>query len=230
MKKMNAIVRTNEIREMAITHGADLVGVADLNLLKGIFVHPSGLLREYKCAISIAVNLDKLGGGYDNRTEGQAFSLLEKIAFFLKKLIESEGYQVKVIPPDERVEEEGPLYWTGALSHKAVAKAAGLGWIGKSVLLVTSDFGPRVCLITVLTGMALTPNSPSENRCGNCEECIKACPMNALTGAEFDDHPRRLEDALDIRRCGPWINKTWRKGKICYDCMLACPYGRTKAK
>jgi len=42
---MNAIVRTREIRDFAITHGADLLGVADLNPLKGIFVHPLDLLQ-----------------------------------------------------------------------------------------------------------------------------------------------------------------------------------------
>jgi len=227
MRKMNATMRTREIRELAITHGADLVGVADLNLLKGIFVHPSGLLKEYKFAISIAVNLERFGG-YDNRTEGQAFSLLKKIASSSKDYVEGMSHRVKIIPPGERVEKRGPLYWMGALSHKAVAKAAGLSWIGKSTLLVTPGFGPRVCLITVLTDMALTPNNPSENRCGSCEECIKACPVNALTEAGFDDHPKRLEDALNVTRCGPWIDKTWRKGKICYNCMLACPCGRTK--
>jgi len=220
---------TDEIKNLAISGDANLVGIADLKLLKGIFTHPSDLLKKYQYGISIAVSVNQFGR-YNNETENRAFSLLDKIALFLKSSIEGRGYRAKIIPPDERVKEEGPLYWRGAISHKAVAKTAGLGWIGKSMLLVTPKFGPRVCLVTVLTDMALTPDTPSKNMCGNCEECVKACPVNALIETKFEDHPQKLEEAFDVEKCGPWINKTWDNGKICYGCMLACPWGKQKGE
>jgi epoxyqueuosine reductase QueG len=223
VKKMNKAQSTKKIKSLCIEFGADLVGVADLKLMKGVFTHPSDLLGKYRYAISLAVNLDRFGG-YDNKTEGLAFSLLDKIALSLKKHIEDSGHQVKIIPPDKRVEKNGPLYWRGAISHKAVAKTAGLGWIGRNMLLITPRFGPRVCLITILTDVPLTPNKPSRNRCRTCKECIKSCPTGALIEVEFDDHPEKLEEAFEIAKCGPWIDKTWYKGKICYECMLACTW------
>jgi len=218
---------TDEIKNLAISGDANLVGIADLRLLKGIFTYPSDFLKKYRYGISIAVSLDQFGR-YDNETENRAFSLLDKIALLLKSNIEGRGYRANIIPPDERVKEEGPLYWRGAISHKAVAKTAGLGWIGKSMLLVTPKFGPRVCLVTVLTDMALTPNKPSKNMCSDCKECVKACPVNALIETKFDDHPKKLGEAFDVAKCGPWIDKTWDDGKICYACMLACPWGKHK--
>ena len=98
------------------------------------------------------------------------------------------------------------------------------------MLLVTPSFGPRVCLITILTDMPLIPDIPSEKKCGTCKECIRACPINALIDVNFDDHPKKLEESFNVTKCGPWIDKTWYKGKICYDCMLACPWGKQEAK
>lgn len=219
--------KTEKIKALATEYGADLVGVTDLSLLGGIFTHPSNLLTRYKCAISIAVNLQQYDN-YDNTTEGKAFSLLKKIATSLRAYIKSHGYRSKVIPPDKRVKRKGPLHWKGEISHKAVAKAAGLGWIGKSMLLVTPQYGPRVCLATILTDMILTPDKPIPNQCGNCIECVKACPVKALTGVSFDDHPENLVQALYLKRCAVWIDKTWYEGRICYECMLVCPLGKSR--
>ncbi len=134
-----------------------------------------------------------------------------------------------MIVPDKRVAREGPYHWRGEISHKAVAHAAGLGWIGRSMLLVTPQYGPRVSLVTVLTDMPLAAGKPMANRCGKCTRCIEACTRGALGNGHFDDRPARLEDALSVGTCGPWIGKSWRAGRLCYDCMLACPWGAGSA-
>lgn len=224
---MDKNLQTEKMKALAAEYGADLVGVADLSLLKGIFAHPPTLLTKYKYAISLAVNLQQYDR-YDNTTEERAFSTLDKIAISLKAYIEKKGYGAEVVPPDERVGNKEPLIWKGAISHKAVAKAAGLGWIGKSMLLVTPQYGPRVCLATILTDMTLTPDKPIPNQCGNCVECVKACPVNALTGASFDNHPENLAQALYLKKCAAWIDKTWDEGRICYECMLVCPWGKSR--
>lgn len=221
---------TPEIRFMALKLGTDLIGIADLRLLKGIFVYPDSLLDKYEYAISMAVNLNQYGS-YDNRTEEKAFDLLERVASRLRNFVEAKGYKIKVIPPDKRVGKKEPFNMMGAISHKAVAKAAGLGWIGKSMLLVTPRFGPRICLATLLTNAPLIPDKPITNKCGECLKCIKACPVNALktVTVKFYDHPEHLEEILDLKKCAQWIDKTWCKGKICYSCMLICPRGVRKA-
>lgn len=53
-----------------------------------------------------------------------------------------------------------------SLSYSSFAVAAGIGWQGKSLLTVGPEYGPRIRLVTVLTGAELTPDTPSKNRCG----------------------------------------------------------------
>jgi epoxyqueuosine reductase len=69
------------------------------------------------------------------------------------------------------------------IPHKTIATRAGLGWIGKNALLVTTQYGPRVRLASVLTQAPLMAAAPVvTGRCGRCERCVKACPAQALTG------------------------------------------------
>ena len=132
--------------------------------------------------------------------------------------------------PDKRVAHNSPLYWRGEVPHKAAAKMAGLGWTGKSTLLVTPEFGPRVCLATVLTDMPVPTGKPMRNKCGSCRMCAVSCPINALKGSAFDDHPSDVADAIDVKKCGALVNRTWADGSMCYECMLACPKGKRKKK
>lgn len=219
----------NDLKSFLISKGADLVGIADLRLLEGIYAFPDTLLAGYKSAISIGVSLERYGD-YNTTTEHKAFSFLRKIASTLQGHLRNKGREAKVIAPDKRVMGKGPLHWRGEISHKAIARAAGLGWLGKSMLLVTPQFGPRVSLVTVLADMALAAGKPLPNQCGECTRCIDACTTGALRVTNFRDYPARLEDSLDVGTCGAWIGKSWRAGNLCYDCMLACPWGRTNSR
>ncbi|MCK9565162.1 MAG: hypothetical protein M0Q43_03825 [Methanothrix sp.] len=62
-------------------------------------------------------------------------------------------------------------------SHKLAAHMAGLGWIGKSCLLITPEAGPRVRWASVLTDapMKATGYAMAE-RCGECRKCVDVCP------------------------------------------------------
>jgi len=215
-----------ELVNLAKEHGADLVGVANLRKLKGILTFPPTLLGNWRNGVSIAVSLNKYGL-YDDSTEDvYAFPRLTKIASRVCYFIEQEGFKARAIAADERIEEKPPLLWKGEISHKAVAKAAGLGWIGKSLLLVTPEFGPRVCLTTVLTDMPLATGSPVENACGKCTRCIVACPAKALRERIFEDHPESLEEVLDVGSCDTRVENRPKGVDLCFECALACPKGR----
>ncbi len=121
---MNTQLSTQKMRDLAMEKGADLIGIADLTLLKDILTYPKNLLKRYKYGISIGVNLEQYNG-YDNTTEYKAFAYLEEIAKHVEEYIRSQGFKSKVIPCDRRIKREGPLYWKGVISHKAVAKNGG---------------------------------------------------------------------------------------------------------
>ena len=78
-----------------------------------------------------------------------------------KKNKKKEGYQSLPIPASQVLDREN---WYAAISHKAVARMAGLGWQGKNLLLITPQFGSRVRLGTVLTEAPLFVDTPVKNR------------------------------------------------------------------
>jgi len=173
----------------------------------------------------VVVHLERYNK-YDSSIVDKVYTYSDGIAKYIADHIQNQGFRSQIIPCDERVKSEGPLYWKGAISHKALAKAAGLGWIGKCTLLITPNFGPRICLISILTDIPLVPGRPEKNKCGDCRECIKACPMNALVETTFSDFPNKLDAVLDVSKCGPYVEKTWESGNVCWNCLLACPLGK----
>jgi epoxyqueuosine reductase len=71
----------------------------------------------------------------------------------------------------------GELNGHHTFAHKTAATSAGLGWIGKTALFVSPEFGPAVRLATVFTDLELPVGQPiTESRCGKCRACVDACP------------------------------------------------------
>jgi epoxyqueuosine reductase QueG len=120
------------------------------------------------------------------------------------------------------------------ISHKMTATRAGLGWIGKTDLLITHRFGPRVRLATVLTSEPVyAPGEPiAESQCGACLVCVNACPASAATGlawaAGIDRD--RFYNAYICRDYCRMISKERLDTVIslCGLCIAVCPKGREK--
>jgi epoxyqueuosine reductase len=213
------ISETKRIKDYALKLGADLLGVADASSLKGIDTYVPNLFVSFPRAISIAVRVEKFGSRAEeiNSSFTKQIELLEKIALRVSNFIHDKGFKTLIIHPEDRIDPAGER---GLISNKAVAKAAGIGWLGKSLLLVTLKYGPRVRLVSIFTNMPLIPDNPLECQCKDCHICIDACPEKALKNVEFVDHPRRREEVLDFTKC---------KGESgCKVCMLTCPLGIRK--
>ena len=107
---------------------------------------------------------------------------------------------------------------------------AGLGWQGKSLLLVTSKYGPRVRLSSVLTDMPLEFDSPVKNRCGKCTKCSEACPVGAIRNVNTDLHYSNRDEALDLNKCHGNTLKYMEVPGVAYtfcgQCNPVCPHGR----
>lgn len=117
-----------------------------------------------------------------------------------------------------------------ALSHKMVATRAGLGWIGKTDLLVTSRFGARVRLATVLTTTSLEAGQPIvESQCNDCCVCVEQCPAQAATGQSWHAGLAR-ERFFDAFKCQAYCRKISLELlnehiSICGKCVCVCPQG-----
>ncbi len=215
--------------------GASLVGVADLERLRGIQTEPVDLLSGFTRAVSLAVRLSDpvLDAIVDQPTPLYAQhyqkvnALLDELALRVSLALQSVGGRALPLPASQLLD---PVNLTSYISHKAVALAAGLGWQGKSLLLVTPAFGPRVRLVTVLTDVDLTPDGPLKNRCGRCRACATACPAQAIRGVGTRTHYASREEALFFDRCRDKILNEFSKlphitGGICGVCVAVCPHG-----
>lgn len=227
---------TKRAKARILGWGADLVGVADTELLKELEVRPSDLLRGFRRAVSIAVQLPMAvfetisnqptpiyGAIYQT-----ANRILDEIAFRTAVAFQKEGFHSLPIPASQVLDRET---WHAAISHKAVARMAGLGWQGKNLLLITPQFGSRVRLVTVLTEAPLKADAPVKNRCGNCTLCRDACPAEAIKGVNTLDHYKDREEALYFSRCVEKLTNEYATlpgigASICGICIKVCAFGR----
>ncbi len=221
--------------------GADLVGIADIEPLRELPLTPDNLLDSFSRAVSIALSLPRaIFRQIDDRPTAiyahaykTANAMLDEMAFRAASLLEREGFSAVAVPASQVLDRD---QWLGAVSHKAVAKMAGIGWQGKSLLLVTPEFGPCVRLVTVLTDAPLAVDGPIKNRCGTCEQCKRACPAQAIKGTVVSgDRYRSREEAVDIARCaGKLVNEFSKlpeiNASICGLCIKACPFSRITGK
>jgi len=118
---------------------------------------------------------------------------------------------------------------TGPVLERDYAAQAGIGWHGKSTMLIDQRLGTWFFLAEILTTLELPADEPVPNHCGTCERCITACPTGAITA------PHRV----DARRCISYLTIEL-KGVIpldlrpligdrifgCDDCLDACPWNR----
>ena len=219
--------------------GGDLYGVADLTPAVDAMARTGLDAREWPRAISVGIVLahsvvDQLPQGRETRSLAITYQVecydlvnrrLEDIASRVASELQKQGYRALPIPSRERIDDERIC---ALFSHKMAAHLAGLGWIGKSCLLVTPQAGPRVRWVTVLTTAPLTPTgAPMEQRCGECRECVDACPVGAFTGRAFDENEPR-EARYDARACQDYLDELGSRKErgVCGMCLSVCPHGR----
>ena len=115
------------------------------------------------------------------------------------------------------------------LPHKTIATRAGLGWIGKSALFTTKEYGSALRLSSVLTNAPLELGTPIlKSKCGKCMECRDACLGGAISGKNWNYTLKRNE-FYDDKKCEQYALKVSEEnlGKadtVCGKCIFACPH------
>ena len=119
-----------------------------------------------------------------------------------------------------------PLIDDNNLVDRAAAARAGVGWLGKSTMLLAPGHGPWMLVGSVATDADLDSTPPMVRGCGTCDVCLPACPTGAIT-----------TDGLDAGRCiSTWLQTSgpiprWIRPLVerriygCDDCLTSCPPG-----
>src|SRR5437588_5995725 len=118
---------------------------------------------------------------------------------------------------------------TGPILERDYAAEAGIGWHGKSTMLIDEKLGTWFFLAEILTTLELPADEPTRDRCGTCERCIKACPTGAITAPHKLDARRCISYlTIELKSSIPLDLRPLIGDRIfgCDDCLDACPWNR----
>jgi len=214
---------TEKLKSLCKQWGGSLFGVTDLRPFKREeILLPLSVIETLSFGISVGFHLsDAILEGIEDRPTPLYFHhyqriniLLDTLALIVASSIQHLGYQAMPIPASQIVDWKSQK---GHLSHKHVARAAGLGWIGRNNLLVNEEFGSRIRLVTILTNLPLIINAPSLKDCGSCQDCLPVCPAGAIKTRQEDfDHLRCHEQLKTFAKTLHFSHN------ICGVCVKAC--------
>lgn len=228
-------VNSRIIKKAAKFYGADLVGICKVhkNL---VYSHeynpmtnehlPLEIPDDCSYAIVIAVEMDYESVKYSpdaisGASTGLGYSIQAVVANYVAAFIRGLGY--KALPCGNDTALSIPL-----------AMAAGLGETGRSGILITQKFGPRVRLCKVFTNLPLKSDSfrpfGVKKFCKTCKKCAKHCPSQAISfenqtveGPTISNHSGILKWYINPEKCFAY----WAKNRMdCNNCVNACPFNK----
>ena len=226
------IIRRHLIPEENYIYGfADLTGLLDPKF------------KEFNYGISIGRRLDH--SIIENIREGPTKEyyfhyrkINEELALLSGRIsddLNKHNIETIKVNPTVSTDELDTIYFNTLrtdLSHKMVATRAGLGWIGKTDLLITKKFGPRLRLTSILLKDPVVPQSkPIDiSRCGTCKICVEICPAKAANGKLWDITIER-DEFFDAQKCRNQCAEFGKSrlsmdARVCGICVAACPIGQ----
>lgn len=153
------------------------------------------------------------GTDYHETFRARLFTLLERFEAFV-------GFSVNGRP----IVDSAPLL------ERASAERAGLGWFGRSSMLIHPERGSYTLLCELLVDLELEePVEPVRDHCGRCRRCVDACPTGAIIADRVVDARRcisyltiELKDAIprDLR------SAIGEQLFGCDICQAVCPWNR----
>ena len=255
-----ALLTSADIKRQALALGFDLCGVAPagnfaelgalvpwlrrgfagtmtyLNRTARVRSNVRQLLPSARSVVSVACRYD-VERPYSTQIRDPSEALIARYAWGddyhegvgrrLDDLLEWMGREGGVGFEGRRYVDAGPV------QERVYAQHAGLGWIGRNTCVISPELGSWILLGEIVCNLALEPDAPGLDRCGNCTLCLQACP----TGALVEPH------VLDARRCISYLTIEF-KGTIpdiqrgdlgahvfgCDICQEVCPWNEAAPK
>lgn len=209
--------------------GASLVGCGSLSDV------PAAREAGFSGAVSIGVALNpsivrELGKGPTLAYHEEYYrinGILDQLDQLAADWLISQGFDAHPMTRDNVIIDWETL--KTQLPHKTAARRAGHGWIGRSALIITPEYGSAIRFSTVLTNAPITSASVPEDRCGSCRRCQEACPVDAIAGVPWTPALKR-EHYYNAFACKAFAQGRCEKlgvhNDICGICIHACPYSQ----
>lgn len=222
---------TEEVKVELRRFGADIVGFGGLQEL------PPDVRSGLPVGISVAVRYPpEVIRGISELPTQEYCGWYHKLNERLDRIVElgSEYLETRGFDAVARTREQVALTaseYNTSLPHKTVATRAGIGWIGKSALLVTEEYGSMIRLSSILTDAPLDVAPPiDKSKCGECAACTNACPAGAVSGKLWEAGLYR-DEFFDPVKCRKTARERAMLGfggdiTICGKCIEVCPYTR----
>lgn len=249
-----------DLVSMAMKMGANVAGLASARKLREKGAIEPDLLPSAETVIVVASAHSRTALASQNLQVKQydaitAYENVRVVCDRIVKKLESEGYEALSIPAFIPIDmADGKFGMVGSVDHRGAAVEAGIGSYGKSGLLLTEKFGPRVRLGSVLTSwQGKLPARPSLSFClDGCRACLDLCPAAALWGDGKIDKPkcarkifeyglrRVIRFVGDMAAADPaqrdsllngftlrelWQNFMTGNYYYCFECQNVCPVG-----
>jgi epoxyqueuosine reductase len=113
--------------------------------------------------------------------------------------------------------------------ERALARDAGLGWIGKHSCLINKSAGSWFFLGEIYTDLPLPVDAPAGAHCGTCSRCIQVCPTGAIVAPYRVDARRCISYlTIELKEAIPEELRPLMGNRVfgCDDCQLACPWNK----
>jgi epoxyqueuosine reductase QueG len=212
------------LEAFASSRGLAAVGVADLDALREREPEAmAGAPARFPRGISLGIRLpDAVVERLEDRPTPlyfhvyrQANYALDRAAFDLALRLQEAGHAALPVPASQIVDSAG---LRGLVSHRLLGQAAGVGWIGRSRLLVHPEHGARLRYASVLTDAPYEPGEPMADGCGDCVRCIEVCPAGAI-----GESSRSFDVEVCHRQLGEFRKLPGIGQRVCGLCVKACP-------
>jgi epoxyqueuosine reductase len=213
-----------KVREFALQHEADLVGIAAMN---PDWTYDDTGPDVAPWVIILGVEMDHARLAQAPSSDTDTASALEvsvqynrgaRAAAHLANWVRGQGYHSE--------SHAGP--WAGPMTLTPAALACGFGELGKHGNIINGKYGSSFRISAVVTDMPLLADEIDEfgadGFCTRCQVCINACPVDAITNDK--QMVRGFEKwYVDFDKCIPYFNETHG----CGICIAVCPWSRPGA-
>jgi len=210
------------LKDLSLSLGASVFGVADISDSKHKFAISSNLINRFDKAISLGARLSAslLEEINDQPTKTYYYhyrtvnALLDLAAVRISNFIQDQGFSAFPVPVSQILDWNNQK---GQLSHKRIGVLAGIGWIGRNNLLVNDKLGSQFRITTILTDMPLRLDLPVKHGCGSCKACVVACPAGAIK-----ENPEDYDLNLCTEKLKDFTRKHIVEQFVCGVCVNAC--------